>query len=252
VDTPVKPLVAEGLSKNFGGLQALDRVSISLEGGERRAVIGPNGAGKTTLFNLISGVLRPSSGRIRLFGKDVTRMSAHRRASLGLARTFQVTNLFPNLSLMENILLAFQALDASKFSLLRPASSYKHLFRQARELLEEWGLWEKADVLVKNLSYGDQRQAEVLMALAQKPKLLLLDEPTGGLSPGETSAMVSFIRNLPSDIAIILIEHDMDVAFELVDTVTVLHLGRVLADGPRDQVREDPRVQEIYLGQPAT
>lgn len=248
MDTAVKSLDVRGLCMSFGGLQALERVSIGMEQGERRAIIGPNGAGKTTFFNLISGMLRPTSGQVYLFGKDATNMSTHGRASLGVARTFQVTNLFPKLTLMDNLLLALQALDGSKFTILRPANSYKHLLEKARELLEAWGLWEKRDVTIRNLSYGHQRQVEVLLAVAQKPRLLLLDEPTGGLSPGETAEMVSIIRNLPTDMSIMLIEHDMDAAFELVDTVTVLHLGKVLADGPRDEVRKNLRVQEIYLG----
>jgi branched-chain amino acid transport system ATP-binding protein len=248
----MKSLVVENLTKSFGGVLALDRVSLELEQGERRALIGPNGAGKTTLFHLISGVLEPSSGRIYLFGKEATRMPPHRRAALGLARTFQITNLFPNLTLKRNLLLAALGLNPTKFSLLRPLSTYKHFLGKAEQLLQEWGLWEERETLVRNLSYGAQRQVEILLALVQEPKLLLLDEPTGGLSPAETTAMSTLIRNLPADITVLLIEHDMDVAFDLVDKVTVLHLGRVLADGPREEVRADERVQEIYLGKHET
>jgi len=248
MDAALRPLVVEGVSKNFGGLQALERVSLQLEEGERRALIGPNGAGKTTLFHLISGALRPTEGRIYLFGKEATRMPPHRRAALGLARTYQITNLFPNLTLKKNLLLAAQGLEPTKFDLLRPLSSYKHLMAKVERFLEEWGLWDQREALVRNLSYGAQRQVEILLALVQQPKLLLLDEPTGGLSPAETVAVANMIRSLPANITVLLIEHDMDVAFDLVERVTVLHLGRVLADGPRDEVRADERVQDIYLG----
>lgn len=244
----MKALAVENLSKSFGGLRAVDRVSLELEVGERRALIGPNGAGKTTLFHMISGALPSSEGRILLFGKDATAMPPHRRAALGLARTFQITNLFAKLSLEKNLLLAAQGLDRAKLSFLRPISSYKHLEAKVNSALEEWSLAEHRDTLVRNLSYGTQRQIEILLALIQKPKLLLLDEPTGGLSPAETESVSSMIRLLPEDITVLLIEHDMDVALNLVDSITVLHLGRVLADGPRDAVRADARVQEIYLG----
>lgn len=244
----MKALVVENLSKNFGGLRALDRVSLQVEPGERRALIGPNGAGKTTLFHLISGALSPTEGRIHLFGRDATTMPIHRRAALGLARTFQITNLFSKLTLKKNLLLAAQGLDHTKFSLLRPMSSYKSLHARADRMLEEWGLQDEREIEVRNLSYGTQRRIEILLALIQQPKLLLLDEPTGGLSPAETTAVSDMIRNLPGDITVLLIEHDMDVALDLVDSVTVLHLGRVLADGPRDTVKADARVQEIYLG----
>ena len=241
-------LVVENLSKSFGGLQALDRVSLEVQQGERRALIGPNGAGKTTLFHIISGAVPASDGRLYLFGRDATNMPTHRRAALGLARTFQITNLFSNLTLKKNLLLAAQGLDHTKFSFLRPMSSYKQIHDKVDGLLQEWDLWEHRDTLVRNLSHGTQRQIEILLALIQQPKLLLLDEPTGGLSPAETASVSNIIRSLPADISVLLIEHDMDVAFDLVDTVTVLHLGRVLADGPRDEVRADARVQEIYLG----
>jgi len=241
-------LVVENLSKSFGGLQALDRVSLDVQQGERRALIGPNGAGKTTLFHIISGAVPASDGRLYLFGRDATNMPTHRRAALGLARTFQITNLFSNLTLKKNLLLAAQGLDHTKFSFLRPMSSYGQIHSKVDGVLKEWDLWEHRDTLVRNLSHGTQRQIEILLALIQQPKLLLLDEPTGGLSPAETASVSNIIRSLPADISVLLIEHDMDVAFDLVDTVTVLHLGRVLADGPRDEVRADARVQEIYLG----
>ncbi|MBI3015229.1 MAG: ABC transporter ATP-binding protein [Candidatus Tectomicrobia bacterium] len=241
-------LLVKKLCKNFGGLQAVNDLSLALEPGERRAIIGPNGAGKTTLFNLISGAFSPSSGEIYLFGKEVTRVSPHRRAALGLARTFQITNLFPNLSLFENVLLAVQALDTAKYSALRPVSFYRHLEKRTYELLEEWGMREKAGELARNLSHGDQRQVEIILALAGNPRLLLLDEPTSGLSPAETSTVTEAIRKLDSNITIALIEHDMDVAFALADRVSVLHFGSLLAEGSVSEIKDDPRVTEIYLG----
>jgi len=241
-------LLVKKLCKNFGGLQAVSDLNLSLEPGERRAIIGPNGAGKTTLFNLITGAFPPSSGEIYLFGKEVTRFSPHRRAALGLARTFQITNLFPNLSLFENVLLAVQALDRVKYSALRPVSFYRHLEKRTYELLEEWGMRDKAGELARNLSHGDQRQVEIILALAGKPRLLLLDEPTSGLSPAETGTVTEAIRKLDSNITIALIEHDMDVAFALADRVSVLHFGSLLAEGSVNEIKDDPRVTEIYLG----
>ncbi len=250
MDSSVAPLEVEGLSRNFGGLQALMGVNFSLQPGERRAIIGPNGAGKTTFFHLISGVLFPSSGRISLFGHEVTGKPPYRRAALGLARTFQVNNLFPNLSVLENILLSVQAKDRSKFSMFKPMTSYRSLYEKSERLMEEWNLVDKAETLVRNLSYGDQRVLEVVMALAQQPRLLLLDEPTGGLSPAETATVTEMLKHLPVDITVLLIEHDMDVAFAMADRVTVFYVGQVLVEGTPDEVRDNEKVQEIYLGVP--
>lgn len=248
VATTVKPLVVDNVSKSFGGLQALYRVSLSMETGERRAVLGPNGAGKSTLFNQISGIDNPTEGRIYLFGQDVTAMPAHRRTALGLARTFQITQLFPKLTLAKNLLLALQGLDGMKFSMLRPMNSYKRILTRVEELLDQWQLQDKQGVAVQDLSYGEQRQVEILLAMAQQPRLLLLDEPTAGLSPMETASVVKLIQRLPREVTILLIEHDMDVAFELVEMTTVLHTGRVIAAGPCEEVRGSALVQEIYLG----
>jgi branched-chain amino acid transport system ATP-binding protein len=247
----MKPLVVDKLSRNFGGLQALDKVSLSMEAGERRAILGPNGAGKSTLFHQISGLDRPTEGRVFLFGQDVTAMSAHRRPALGLARTFQITHLFPKLSLVKNLLLALQGLHRTKFSMMRPMMSYRPMFTRAEELLDQWQLLDKREVAVQDLSYGEQRQVEIMLAMAQQPRLLLLDEPTAGLSPAETMSAVNLIRTLPREVSILLIEHDMDVAFELVEMVTVLHAGKVIADGPCGEVRGSALVQEIYLGKKA-
>lgn len=241
-------LVVQNVCKNFGGLKAINDMHLSLEPGERRAIIGPNGAGKTTLFHLISGTLAPSSGAIHFLGREVTRLLPYRRAALGLTRTFQITNLFHNLTLLENVLLAVQALDNVKYSMLRPVSSYRHLGCRAFELLEEWGLRDKAGIPVRNLSYGDQRQVELIMAVAGNPKLLLLDEPTSGLSPAESATVTEIIKKLDSNMTILFIEHDMDVAFALADRVSVLHFGTLLTEGSVKEIQNDPRVREIYFG----
>jgi branched-chain amino acid transport system ATP-binding protein len=241
-------LLVKRLNKNFGGLKVIGDLNLCVRVGERHVIIGPNGAGKTTLFNLISGILEPSSGEIHMFGQDVTWLSQHRRAVLGLARTFQITNLFPSLSLFENVLLAVQALDTAKFSALRPISTHGRLERKTYELLEEWGLSGKAGELVRNLSYGEQRQVELILTIAGKPKLLLLDEPTSGLSPAETNTVTEAIRKLDRNITIMLTEHDMDVAFEIAEQITVLHFGTILAEGPVEHIKGNPKVTEIYLG----
>jgi branched-chain amino acid transport system ATP-binding protein len=244
----MKALEIKGLSKYFGGLTAIANLSLEIEKGERRALIGPNGAGKTTLFNLISGFLVPSAGQIYLFGHDVTRLPIRKRTALGLSRTFQVTNLFPKLTLFENIQLGVQALKRNWICFYRPARSFREMMVQAEGFLKEWDLWEKKDLLLKNLSYGDQRLVEVIIALATKPRLLLLDEPTAGLSPAETTLMVSVIKQLPADITIIMIDHDMDVAFAIAEQVTVLHFGSVLVEGPPQYIKGNPKATEIYLG----
>ena len=223
-------------------------MTLSLRPGERRALIGPNGAGKTTLFNLISGTLPVSGGAISLFGQDVTRAPAHRRAALGLARTFQITNLFPDLTVRENCLLAVQALSPVKFSLFRPVSAYGALRARAHATLEAVGLDSVADARVNVLSHGEQRQLEIALALAGRPRVLLLDEPTAGLSPAESRLMAQLIAGLDPAITVLMIEHDMDIALELSPQVTVLHYGRVIADGSREEIRADPQVREIYLG----
>ena len=226
----------------------MEGVTLSVQAGERRALIGPNGAGKTTLFNLISGTLPLSGGAISLFGQDVTRAPAHRRAALGLARTFQITNLFPDLTVLENCLLAVQALSPVKFSMLRPVTAYGHLRERARAMLEAVGLEAVAAARVNVLSHGEQRQLEIALALAGRPRVLLLDEPTAGLSPAESRLMAALLARLDPAITVLMIEHDMDIALELSPTVTVLHYGRVIADGSRDEIRADPQVREIYLG----
>ena len=242
------PVVVEHLSKRFGGLQALQDIGFTVQAGERRAILGPNGAGKTTLFNVICGEEQADSGRIFLFGFNVVSLPTYKRAAFGMARTYQITSLFPRLNVMENVMLAAEGLDWIRFKLHRSISSYSHIVDYAKDLLLEWGLWDKHDAQVPDLSHGDQRLLEFVMALAQKPKLLLLDEPTAGLSPVETQSVVAAMRSLDSNITMLLIEHDMDVVFEIADTITVLHQGQVLADGPRDEVRQNTDVLRVYLG----
>ncbi len=243
-----KPLVIQNVSKRFGGLLALRDVSITLEPGERRVVIGPNGAGKTTLINLIGGAFAPTSGKVYLLGHDVTVKPPHRRSALGLARTFQITNLFPNMTILDHILLVLQSRELTKFVVFRPLTSYDRLHDAARRILESWGMWEKRETYVRNLSYGDQRQLEIVLALAANPRVVLLDEPTAGLSQGESRSVVDIIHHLDRSVAMLLVEHDVDMAFAWADRVTVLHEGAVLMEGIPQQARADARVMDIYLG----
>ncbi len=246
METPA--LALHSVSKSFGALQALDGVTLAVAAGERRALIGPNGAGKTTLFQIMSGILSPTAGWIELFGSNVTHRPIHQRVALGLARTFQITNLFANLTVEQNVILALQGLVRTKFNLLRPVSRERSLFMRAGVLLEQWQLAERRAHPVCELSYGEQRALEILLAVCQHPRLLLLDEPTAGLSPAETLVAAAVVRHLPREMAIVIIEHDMDVAFSLCETVTVLHAGKVLATGEAEAVRRDPAVRSIYLG----
>ncbi len=241
-------LELQGLTKSFGGLHAVKNVSFQLFTGDRKAIIGPNGAGKTTLFNVITGTLPASSGQAVLFGADVTGWPSHRRTAMGMARTFQVTNLFPKLTVLDNVLLAIQGLRRMKFVIWRPLSSYREMQEKARKLLEEAGYWDRRDVEVRNLSHGEQRQIEIVLALASDPKILLLDEPAAGLASGESREMASFLKRLDPSLAILLIEHDMDVGFDVVEHISVLHFGEVVEEGPTDAIRRSAKVQEIYLG----
>lgn len=241
-------LVLEHVSRDFGGLKAVDDVSLTIQVGERHALIGPNGAGKTTLFNLISGEIRVTGGKIILSGRDVTRLAPHQRAARGMARTFQITRIFPNLTVLENILLACEALDRRKFTMHRPLSSCDDLMQRTTTLLNEFGLWELRQEPARNLAYGDQRKVEVALSMAGRPRVLLLDEPMAGLSPSESRSMQALLSKLDPAIAVLLIEHDMDIAFGFAEKITVLYQGRVLAEGSRTEISADPRVQQIYLG----
>ena len=241
-------LVLENVSRHFGGLKAVDGVSLIVAPGERHVLIGPNGAGKTTLFNVISGELPASAGRIVLFGTDVTRDAPHQRAAAGLARTFQITKLFTGLTVLENLLLACEALERRKFAMHRTVGSCEDLKDHATRMLEQFSLSALAGEPARNLSYGDQRKLEVALSMAGRPRILLLDEPMAGLSAGESRSMHTLLEKLDPALAVLLIEHDMDVAFAFAERVTVLHQGRVLTGGSRDDVRTNRAVQEIYLG----
>jgi branched-chain amino acid transport system ATP-binding protein len=241
-------LVLEGVSRHFGGLKAVDNVSLTLRPGERHALIGPNGAGKTTLFNVISGELRATAGRITLNRTDVTRLAPHQRAARGIARTFQITRLFPNLTVLENMLVACEALDPRKFTMHRPLSSCGDLVERATSLLDEFRLSPFREQRARNLSYGDQRKLEVALSMAGRPRVLLLDEPMAGLSSGERDAMLALLQKLDPSIAVLLIEHDIDVAFGFAERVTVLYQGRVLTEGSKEVVAANRSVQESYLG----
>jgi branched-chain amino acid transport system ATP-binding protein len=234
----------------FGALKAVDKITLSLRPGERRAVIGPNGAGKTTLFNAMTGTILPTSGRIVLDGRDISRMSPQARAHLGIARTFQITNLFGQLTVAENMRLAARGLTPAKFSLFGHDRLDERQGARVVAALSASRLGGREDVVVKELSYGEQRQLEVAMALVTEPRLLLLDEPAAGLSPAERGFLADIIRALPRDLTVVLIEHDMDLALGLVDYVTVMQNGKLIVEDAPDRIRTNALVQEVYLGKP--
>ena len=238
----------DSLAKVFGGLRAVDGVSLEVALGERRALIGPNGAGKTTLFHCVTGTMQPSSGSVRLFGNDITYLPEHQRTKLGMGRTFQITNVFTDLSLAENLALAIVGTDQRKWVWNRPLSAFPAVREQALAGLEAVGLMERADDPVKLLSYGERRQLELALALNTHPKVLFLDEPCAGLSPSERQRIFKMIRALPREITLVMIEHDMDVALGLADRVTVMNRGRVMAEGTPDEVQSNPEVRDVYFG----
>jgi branched-chain amino acid transport system ATP-binding protein len=241
-------LELKALSKSFGGLHAVRNVTLQVMPGDRKAIIGPNGAGKTTLFNLITGIFPASSGQVLLFGRDITAWPSHRRTALGMARTFQITSLFPKLTVLDNVLLAIKGLRASKFVMWRFLSSYRDVYEKAHKLLEQAAFLDRKDTEVRYLSHGEQRQLEIVLGLASDPKILLLDEPAAGLSSGESVEMAKFLMRLDPNLAILLIEHDMDVVFEFADEISVLHFGEVLETGTPEQIKRSQKVQDIYLG----
>jgi branched-chain amino acid transport system ATP-binding protein len=244
--TPILEL--KDLSKSFGGLRAVRGVSLKIMPGDRKAIIGPNGAGKTTLFNLITGIFPASSGQVLLFGRDVTSWPSHRRAALGMARTFQVTSLFPRLTVIDNVLLAIKGRRASKFVMWRFMTSYSDVYAKAIMLLQRAAFLDRKDTEVRHLSHGEQRQLEIVVGLAGDPDILLLDEPAAGLSSGESAEMARFLQGLDPKMAILLIEHDMDIVFDVADDISVLHFGEVLESGTAERIRGSAKVQEIYLG----
>ena len=236
------------LVKVFGGLRAVDGVALRVAIGERRALIGPNGAGKTTLFHCVTGTQRATSGQVRLLGRDVTQLPEYRRTALGMGRTFQITNVFTELSLAENLALSIVGKDRRKWIFHRSLAAFPAVRAQVLAGLEAVGLDERADLPVRLLSYGERRQLELALALNTGPKVLFLDEPCAGLSPAERARIFNMVRALPRDITVVLIEHDMDVALGLADRVTVMHRGRVMAEGTPEQVRVDPEVRDVYFG----
>ena len=246
----MKVLDVRNVTRRFGSLVAVRDVSLHVDEGELRAIIGPNGAGKTTFFNLISGFFPPSSGTIAFAGRDITALPAHERVTLGIARTFQITEIFPELTVFENVRISAETADGYR---LRPWISQRDATRVKRQVeatLEHTGLSAKSDRLVGELAHGDQRAAEIAMALALRPRLLLLDEPTAGMGEQETYEIAQLIRRLhrESKFTIVLIEHDMRVVFHLADRVTVLDQGTLLADGTPQEIAANDAVQSAYLG----
>jgi branched-chain amino acid transport system ATP-binding protein len=239
-------LRVERLKKSFGSFTVTDDVSLTVTSGERHVIIGPNGAGKTTLINQIGGQLRPSSGHILLREREITGLSPDRISRMGVARTFQRNNLFQNLSVIENIRLALEVRHGSPLNFLMPAG--KALTDRARVLMAEVHLDSHGARLARTLSYGEQRQLEIAVALASEPELLLLDEPTSGMSPSETVRMIELIEKLPRALSVLMIEHDMNVVFTVGDRITVLYYGKVLATGTPAEIRANTQVREAYLG----
>ena len=239
-------LRTEGLSMRFGGLAALNNVSVAVPRGEIRAVIGPNGAGKSTFFNCLTGVLSPTSGRIVFDGEDITGLPPHLISQKSIARSYQITNILPGATVLENVRIAVQSRHHS-WALFRHHRAYRDVIDRARAVLDSVGLADKDAELAANLSHGEQRNLEIGIALATEPKLLCLDEPTAGMSVTETHATVELIRRIAADLTILIVEHDMEVVMGLAHTITVLHYGEVLAEGAPAAIQANPRVQEVYL-----
>ena len=244
-------LEVTGLSKNFGALRASDGITLEVRDGETHAIIGPNGAGKTTLIGQLAGNLRPDAGRIRFAGEDITALPAHKRARRGLARSFQITSIYPEFSALDNVALAVQASAGHSFRFWRPARRDPALSEPARRILGEVGLSGRSHVLAANLAHGEQRQLEVAMVLATGPRLMLLDEPMAGMGVDESQRMIALLAGLKRKHTIILVEHDMDAVFRLADRISVLVYGRIIASGSPDEVRANREVRAAYLGEDA-
>lgn len=244
-------LEIQDVAVSFGGVHAVNGVCLELTQGERRVILGPNGAGKSTLFNMIGGQIRPDRGSIRMFGQELIPLTSYNRAHLGLARTFQVTTLFSSLTVEDNIRLAIQAFSSSRYQILQPANAFDEIVDRVNASLAEWRFESERSVKVSDLSYGEQRKLEIAMALAHQPRLLLLDEPTAGLSTLETEKVVALIKTLSRDVTLVAIEHDMDVAFEIGERFTIMNQGQVLVEGPADVIRNNPEIQAIYFGEDA-
>jgi branched-chain amino acid transport system ATP-binding protein len=244
----IPALQISGLRKVFGGLPAMNGVSLEVLSGERRLIIGPNGAGKTTLFNLITGDLAPDAGAIRLFGEEVSRLKSHQRAHRGVARTYQIITLFQKDSLEHNIVLALLGPSRVRWNAFHPLADETDLIEEARRVLALVGLEQRASRSVGEMSYGEKRRVEIAMALAQKPRILLLDEPLAGLSLEERAAVKALIAGISREVTVVMIEHDMDTALDLAVRITVLHYGSVIVEGTRSEVVADPKTREVYLG----
>jgi branched-chain amino acid transport system ATP-binding protein len=241
-------LAVTALNKSFGGLRVTANVDLRVEPGERRLIIGPNGAGKTTLFNLIVGEIVPDSGSIALFGRDITRTASRRRAHLGMARTYQIITLFPHDTILRNVTLALLGLSPLRWNAFLDLDKQQHLTELAREALGKVGLDHIAERPLAQTSYGERRRVEIAMALAQNPKVLLLDEPFAGLSIDERREVQKLLAAIPREVTVVMIEHNMDVALDLADRITLLHFGEVIVEGTRAEVVADPRTREVYLG----
>lgn len=241
-------LEVRGLSKSFGGLKVTQNVNLAVASGERRLIIGPNGAGKTTLFNQIAGEIIPDAGSIHVMGRDVTRSPSRRRAHMGLARTYQIITLFPGDTILRNVTLALLGLSAARWNPISSLDRYGHLVEGARRAIEMVGLGHLAGRPLAETSYGERRRVEIAMALAQNPKVLLLDEPYAGLSVDERQDVMRLIDRIPRDVTIVMIEHNMDVALGFADSITLLNFGQVIVEGTRAEVVADPRTREVYLG----
>jgi branched-chain amino acid transport system ATP-binding protein len=239
-------LRTEGLTIRFGGLTALNNVNFEVQRGEVRAVIGPNGAGKSTFFNCLTGVLRPTAGRILLNGENIAGLSPNRISKKGVARSYQITNILPNATTLENVRVAAQS-RRHGWNMLKHYRDFPDLLGKAEAALQAVGLLGKADELAANLSHGEQRNLEIGIALATEPQLLCLDEPTAGMSAAETHDTMELVRRISRDLTILIVEHDMQVVMELANRITVLHYGEVLAEGPPAEIQQNPRVQEVYL-----
>ena len=245
---PVEAIAVEALEKRFGGVPATDDLTLGVREGEIHALIGPNGAGKTTLVNQLSGELAPDSGRILFFGADITRLPVHRRARLGVARSYQVTSVFPEFTVLENAALAVQARSGHSFGAWRPVARDRALQQEAREVVERTGLGERAGVEARSLSHGERRQLELALALATRPRVLLLDEPMAGMGSDESGRLVELLEGLRGRFTLLLVEHDMDAVFRLADRISVLVYGRLVATGAPREIRANSLVQEAYLG----
>jgi branched-chain amino acid transport system ATP-binding protein len=244
----MESLRVEGLSKNFGGIEALKDVTFSVASGEKLAIIGPNGAGKTTLLNVLNGQHSANTGHIYFIGRDITHLPVHKRAHLGMARAFQSSTLFPSMSVLNNLLLAIHGMKPSRHHAFRSFETYTEYGKEAERHLKSVNLWEKKDNVVSDLSHGEQKRLEIAMSLALEPKLLLLDEPSAGLTTGESADVAAIIRNLGPHITVLIVAHDMDLVFGIADHILVLHYGQVLCTGTPNDVQCNAKVREIYMG----